>query len=107
MVVAIMILVAIPLTFGTQKVFRQSLIKFTAAPLAQQWAEANGWKIIRLDVRISRLRSSELIVVAFGPPPKIAPEMLRKALDESGYTDIDLTVDLIVGGSNTLPGRGN
>jgi uncharacterized hydrophobic protein (TIGR00271 family) len=106
MVVAIMILVAIPLTFGTQKVFRQSLIKFTAAPLAQQWAEANGWKIVRLDARISRLRSSELNVVAFGPPPQIAPEALRSALDEIGYSDVDLTVELIVGGSETLPGSG-
>ena len=30
-----MILVAVPLTFGTQKVFRQSLIKFTTASLTQ------------------------------------------------------------------------
>ena len=45
-----MILVAVPLTFGTQKVFRQSLIKFTTASLVQKWAEANGWKVIRMDV---------------------------------------------------------
>ena len=106
LVVAIMILVAIPLTFGTQKVVRQSVIRLTAAPLAQQWADANGWKIVRMDARISRLRDSELFVVAFGPPPKIVPEKLRNALDEIGYSDVDLTVELVVGASKTLPGSG-
>jgi uncharacterized hydrophobic protein (TIGR00271 family) len=100
-VVGIMILIAIPLTYGTQKVFRDSFLSFTAAPLAEEWALANGWKVIDLKVQ-----DAELLVTAFGPPPKLAPEKLREALDEAGFADLGLTVQLVIGGARKLPGNG-
>jgi uncharacterized hydrophobic protein (TIGR00271 family) len=100
-VVGTVILVAIPLTYGTLKVVREKRMAFIAAPLAERWVQANRWKVIALKVQ-----DTEIIVTAFGPPPKIAPEKLREALDKAGYTDFDLTVQLVVGGSRKLPGIG-
>jgi hypothetical protein len=98
-VVGTVILVAIPLTYGTLKVVREKRMAFIAAPLAERWAQANRWKIIALKVQ-----DTEILVTAFGPPPEIAPEKLREALDKAGYADFDLTVQLVVGGSRKLPG---
>jgi uncharacterized hydrophobic protein (TIGR00271 family) len=99
-VVCTIILVAIPLTIGTLKVVRESRLAFIAAPMAKQWAQANKWQIIALKVQ-----DTEILVTAFGPPPEIAPEKLREALDEAGYAEFDLTVQLVVGGTKTLPGK--
>ena len=95
------ILVAIPLTYGTLKVVRENQLAFTVAPLAERWAQANRWQVISLKVQ-----NTEVLVTAFGPPPEIAPEKLREALDEAGYADFDLTVQLIVGGTKKLSGKG-
>jgi len=99
-VVGFVILVAIPLTYGTQKVLRESGVTFTVSPLAERWAQANEWKVIDLKVR-----DSEILITAFGPPPEIVPERLREALDEAGLADLDLTVQLVVGGSRTIHGN--
>jgi uncharacterized hydrophobic protein (TIGR00271 family) len=99
-VVGIVILVAIPLSYGSKQVFRQSRLKFATAPLAEQWVRVNGWKVIDLQVQ-----NDELLVTAFGAPPKIAPEMLRAALDEAGYADLTLTVQLVVGDTRKFPGN--
>ena len=64
-----------------------------------QWADANGWQVITLDVDSGTVR-----VVALGPPPEISVEELRTALDDAGYIEVDLTVELVVGGAQTLPG---
>ena len=101
MVMGMVILIAIPLSYGSQKVFRESNLMFATAPLAEQWAQANGWKVIKLNVQ-----ESEIIITAVGPPPKLAPEKLREALDEAGFADLDLVVHLVVGGTRKLPGSG-
>jgi len=100
-VIGTIILVAIPLTFGTLKLIRENRTAFITAPLAERWAQANRWKVIALKVQ-----GTEILVTAFGPPPEIAPEKLREALDEAGYADFDLTIQLVVGGSKKLPGKG-
>lgn len=100
-VMGMVILVAIPLSYGSQKVFRESSLMFTTAPLAEQWAQANGWKVIKLNVQ-----DAEIIITAFGPPPELAPEKLREALDEAGFADLDLVVRLVVGDTRRLPGNG-
>ena len=100
MVVGTVIFVTIPLTYGTLKVIRESRLAFITAPLAEQWAQANRWKVIALKVQ-----DTEILVTAIGPPPEIAPEKLREALDEAGYADFGLTVQLVVGGTKKLPGK--
>ena len=74
-------------------------MKFTIAPLAEQWAQANAWKVIKLEVQ-----DAEIVVTAFGPPPELEAEKLREALDDSGYADLDLVVELVTGGTRKLPG---
>ena len=43
-------------------------------------------------------------VTALGPPPRISAEVLRSSLDEAGFADVDLTVELVVGGTEDFPG---
>ena len=100
MVVGTVILVAIPLTYGSQKIVRETGLSFDAAPLAEQWAHANGWKVINLNVE-----ESEIHITAFGPPPELEAEKLREMLDEAGYVELDLVVDLVTGGTRKLPGN--
>lgn len=99
-VVGMVILVAVPLTYSSQRVIRESRLAFAAAPLAEQWAQANGWKVIDLKVQ-----DSEVLITALGPPPELMPEKLREALDEAGLADLGLTVQLVVGGSRSIPGN--
>ncbi len=42
-------------------------------------------------------------VTALGPP-EISAEALRIALDDEGFSTVDVTVELVVGGATTLPG---
>lgn len=92
-------LIAVPLGYGTQKVFRENLLRFQAAPLADQWASANGWRVAALSVN-----GRTLEVTVIGRPPEVAPEELRTALDDAGFADVDLTVELVIGGALDLPG---
>ena len=100
MVIGIVIVVAIPLGYSTQEVFRGHWLRMRTAPLAEQWAQANNWKVIRFQVN-----SGELHVAALGRPPGIRAEKLREALDEAGFQELDLSVQLVVGGDRKLPGR--
>ena len=99
-VTGIVILVAIPLTYGSKKVIREAHLIFTTAPLAEQWAQANAWKVVNL-----RVKNSEIHITAFGPKPELKAEKLREALDDAGYADLDLVVDLVTGGTRKLPGN--
>jgi uncharacterized hydrophobic protein (TIGR00271 family) len=94
------ILVAIPLGFSTERVFSEARLKFSAAPVAEQWARENGWKIIGL-----RVEQNTLTIIAFGPLPELDGDHLRAALDKVGLADLDLTVELVVGGTKTFPGK--
>lgn len=101
-VIGIVILVTIPLTYGSMKVIRENRMEFIAANLAGSWADANKWKIIAISVQ-----DKEILVTAIGPPPEIAPDTLREVFDDAGYADFDLKVRLIVGGARELPGTIN
>jgi hypothetical protein len=99
-VTSTIILVAIPLGFSTERVFSQARLKFSAAPVAEQWAQANGWKIIGL-----RVEQNTLTIIAFGALPELDGDHLRAALDRAGLAHLDLTVKLIVGGTKEFPGK--
>ena len=98
-VIGLVALIAVPLGYGTQKVFRENLLRFQAAPVADEWASANGWRVAALSVN-----GRTLEVTAIGRPPEVAPEKLRTALDDAGFADVDLTVALVIGGALDLPG---
>ena len=99
-VTSTIILVAIPLGFSTERVVSQARLKFSAAPVAEQWARANNWKIVEL-----RIEKNTLIIVAFGALPELDGDHLRAALDRVGLADLDLTVNLVIGGSKAFPGK--
>lgn len=99
-VLGVAFLISIPLAYGTQKVLRESMLTHAAAPMAEEWAQENAWKVTGLNVQ-----DDVLTVTAFGPPPEIKPEKLRQALDEAGMADLHLVVQLVVGGTRELPAR--
>lgn len=100
-VVGVVALIAIPLSYQTQQLFTENLLRYRVGPIAQDWAQSNNWTIARLTVS-----GSLLTVTALGAPPRISPTELRQSLDDAGYQDVDLTVDLVVGGTESLPGTG-
>jgi len=99
-VLGTVILVAIPLAFGSQQIIRESRLSFIIAPMAEQWAHANGWRVLNL-----KIRESEVQLTVIGPPPKIEVKILREVLDDSGYADFDLVVNLVTGGTRKFPGK--
>ena len=93
------LVVAAPLAYGSQQILRDNLSRTALLPVAQQWAQEQGWEIVDLEVA-----SGGVHVTALGPPPEISPEALRTALDDQGFADLDLRVELVVGGAKDLPG---
>ncbi len=100
-VVGVVALIAIPLGFSTQQLIRENTLKFQVGPIAAEWAASNDWRVIDYEVT-----GRTLTVTALGAPPTISTEELRTTLDSSGYEDVDLTVELVVGGTQSLPGGG-
>ncbi len=98
-VVALILVVAVPLAIGSARVAEDNLVKYQAADITETWAEANGWKVVSYDVA-----DLVLSVTAIGAPPELSPQTLREELDEAGFTEVDLTVSLVVGGQEQLPG---
>jgi len=100
-VVGLVVLIAIPLASHTWSLWDENLTRYRVGPIASDWAEGNDWLVVDLEV------AGDLISVrAVGAPPQISAEALRTSLDAAGYDDLDLTVELIVGGASSLPATG-
>jgi len=98
-VVAAVVVVSIPLALGSAQVFVNSYIQYTAAPTVDKWAAAEDWTITDYNMNKGVLR-----ITALGAPPKPGVESLRTALDDAGFEALDVEVELIVGGAQTIPG---
>jgi uncharacterized hydrophobic protein (TIGR00271 family) len=96
-VVGMVLLVAIPLALGTASAVGDHRVELAATPIAVAWAESQGWRVVSIEVDEGALR-----VLALGPPPELEPEDLRAQLDAAGI-ELDLVVDLVVGGTRTVP----
>jgi len=101
-VIGMVLVVAIPLGFGTSRVVAEQQITFTATPIAQQWAEEQDWDITQISAENKTLR-----IIALGRPPEIDPSALRERLDEAGLADVDMQVSLVLGGSIDYPALNN
>jgi uncharacterized hydrophobic protein (TIGR00271 family) len=99
--VAVLAVIVIPLVAGSQQVARDNVAKFDAAPIVDAWAADNGWTVIGYLVH-----DGVMTVTAVGAPPRLSPEDLRQQLDAAGYSDLDLEVELVLGGVESLPGTG-
>lgn len=100
-VVGAVVLIAVPLSYQTQRLYQQNSLRVAVGPIAQDWAQANDWRVVTVDVT-----GNVLSVTALGAPPEISTDELRTSLDDAGYQDVDLQVELVVGGVQSLPGDG-
>ena len=100
-VVVTLLLIAVPLTVGSLQVYRQQMTIAAAQPVADAWADAEGWQVVTMS-----FTGSTLQITALGRPPEADATSLRRDLDEAGLADVDTRVTLVVGGSQDLPGGG-
>lgn len=94
---AVAILVG-PLAAGSAVVIQQEITTAKAGPVANRWAEDQGWQISDIDVR-----QGNLVIVAIGPAPMIDDGDLRQKLDAVGLEDVDVKLTLVLGGTHQLP----
>jgi uncharacterized membrane protein len=99
-IVMSVVMVAVPLAIGSAEVLKEQAAISRARPVAEVWAESQGWWISDINYRQDALR-----IVALGPPPSIDAESLRDQLDAAGLADVNVRVTLVIGGSRDLPAR--
>ncbi len=97
-VVAAVLLVSVPLTWGTVLSARGQAVVARAQPVAEQWATEEGWLVTSVTYQQNQLR-----ITALGSLPEANADDLRTDLDAAGLGDIDARVTLILGGSKDLP----
>ena len=89
---ATVVVIAIPLLFGTLTVIADNLVVRQAQPVVDDWADEAGWFVSDVSYAQGQLR---LVVV--GTPPTPTEASLRSALDEAGLTDVSAAVTLVLG----------
>ena len=97
-VVGLLLIVAVPLTVGSVTVARDELLAAQAKPVAEAWAAGNDWLVTNIQAQ-----KGVLYVAALGSPPDASPRELRVSLDQAGLADVDLVVQLVLGGAATCP----
>ncbi len=97
-VVGALVLVAVPLGTGSLIAAREQQIIRQAQPVAERWAQTQGWQIDDVFYQQGQLR-----IIALGPPPEADAAALRVDLDDAGLSDIEAMVTLVLGGSRVLP----
>ncbi len=100
-VIGVVVLIALPLSYQTGRLFQANTLRVAVGPIARDWAQANDWQVVNVEVA-----GNVLSVTALGAPPQISTEDLRTSLDDAGYEEVDLQVELVVGGVQSLPGDG-
>jgi len=97
-VLGLVVLVAIPLGFGSAAVARDQLLESKTRALAQDWAAKSKWTLTDIAAR-----DGVVAVSAIGSPPDASPEELRRMMDSGGLGDADLLVVLSAGGGRICP----
>lgn len=100
-VVATVAIVAIPLAWGSVIAALEQSVVRKAQPVAEKWAEQEGWIITEVAFRQGALR-----IEALGSPPEADADDLRGDLDLAGLGWVDTSVTLILGGTKDFPGDG-
>ena len=89
---ATVVVIAIPLLFGTLRVLADQLILRQAQPVVNEWADQAGWFVSGVSYA-----QGELQLVIVGTPPTPTESSLRSALDDAGLTDVSAQVTLVLG----------
>ena len=98
-VVGAVILIAVPLGWGTLTAAVEQQIVHRAQPVAEQWAEQEGWIIAKV-----AYQQGALVIQALGSPPEADADALRADLDAAGLASVDTKVTLVIGGTKEFPG---
>lgn len=98
-VLGTVLLVALPLGYGTYVAAHEQQIVAKAQPVADRWAQAEGWLISTVTYRQEELR-----ITAVGPPPEADVAALRQDLNDAGLTTVNARITLVIGGTKELPG---
>lgn len=93
----VVVLVAVPLLYGSITVWLDMLVVREAQPVAEAWAEGRGWQVT--DVAYDQ---DHLTVVVLASTLEFDPTSLRTALDEAGLEDVPVNVTMVVGGTREL-----
>jgi uncharacterized hydrophobic protein (TIGR00271 family) len=99
---AMVLVVAIPLGFGTLQVALDEQLAAQAKPLADDWASSNKWVVTTLSAR-----NGEVVITALGSPPDADVTTLRRVYNDNGLADAGLVVRLVLGGSATCSAGGS
>jgi len=89
---ATVVVIAIPLLYGSLTVLSDNLVVRQAQPVVDDWADEAGWFVS--DVAYAQ---GQLQLVVVGTPPTPTEASLRSALDEAGLTDVSAEVTLVLG----------
>ncbi|HRI97559.1 MAG TPA: DUF389 domain-containing protein [Nocardioides sp.] len=92
-----LVVVAVPLAAGSLSVINDQRVVSRAEPVAQAWADQEGWRVTDVFVRRGTLH-----IEALGSLPEADPDELRADLDAAGLEDVTVEVKLVIGGSKTL-----
>ena len=98
-VAGLVLIVTVPLALSAIRVVTQAQMTATATPIAQRWAERNGWQVTSVE-----FRQGDLWITAAGAAPAIDARSLRRALTTAGLGSITLDVQFLDGGIQQLPG---
>jgi uncharacterized membrane protein len=99
-VVGAVVLIAVPLTWGTLLAAYEQQVVTKAQPVADKWAEEQGWIITTV-----AYQQGALAIEALGSPPEADADALRADLDAAGLSAVDTKVTLVLGGTKEFPGQ--
>ena len=99
-VVGAVVLIAVPLAWGTILATYEQQVVAKAQPVADKWAQEQGWIVVKVGYQ-----QGALGIQAIGSPPEADADALRADLDAAGLGAVDTKVTLVLGGTKEFPGR--
>jgi uncharacterized hydrophobic protein (TIGR00271 family) len=99
-VIGAVLLIAVPLGWGTLLAAYEQEVVTKAQPVAEQWAEQEGWIIAKV-----AYQQGALVIQALGSAPEADADALRADLDAAGLGSVDTRVTLVIGGTKEFPGK--
>ncbi len=100
-VAGLVVVVAIPLGYGTLSVALDEQLAARAKPLADAWASSNEWVVTTLSAA-----DGQVVITALGSPPDADVTALRRSFNDNGLTEAGIVVRLVLGGTASCPAGG-
>jgi hypothetical protein len=97
-IVAFVIIIAIPLILSGRRYTRSTLTTDRVASIARAWAAESDWELIS-----TNYRDGEVVLRVVGPEPVPDPAQLRQRLDDGGEAGTGVEVQMVPEIRMTLP----